>query len=40
MPTACCSASAEEIRQDGGLRAMMMTFLTSDWFRRGRGEAP
>jgi hypothetical protein len=27
-----------DIAGQGGLRAMMMTYLTSDWFRRGRGE--
>lgn len=29
-----------EIREDGGLRQMMITYLGSDWFRRGRGEEP
>jgi hypothetical protein len=27
-----------DIAGAGGLRAMMMTYLKSDWFRRGRGE--
>jgi hypothetical protein len=27
----------EQIATDGGLRAIMLTFVSSDWFRRGNG---
>ena len=31
---------AEKANGEGGLRAMILAFVTSDWYRRGPGEQP
>ncbi len=31
---------AQVVRGEGGLRAMIVSFVTSDWYRRGPGETP